>query len=439
MVGGWPANVTGWLIIGGMLLAGCIAQTGTPAPTVTSLPPTVLPTDRATETIEATPVEPVTLTPGFPTPAAAPMVHLSSGEPLSIQVIRMVSLSTGWAIGRAGDGLDRILCTTDGGTTWTDVTPPEAQPDPEWPRRAEGSFIDGQEAWVVFSGRIGDLGFSPTVVWRTQDAGSSWEPSRVVEPPAVAEWVEPVALGSNPEGFGWLMTALGAGMSHQYVAIYTSLDSGVTWTRVLDPYSDQPVQSCPKTGMAFAGTSLGWMTRDCAGLIDRPTIEITHDGGVTWGPLDVTAPEAMPDGFAYPFMCTPHSLRLSSTLEGSFGISCREYLETPTAAGENMADGPNALYRTHDGGVTWSRLEYPGGEIQWEDAERGWALGREIYRTEDGGATWSFVHAVTWDGQFSFVDDLNGWAVARNADEIALVRTQNGGEKWSILKPVSGP
>ena len=56
-------------------------------------------------------------------------------------------------------------------------------------------------------------------------------------------------------------------------------------------------------------------------------------------------------------------------------------------------------------------------------AERGWALGRDIYRTVDGGATWSFVHAVTWDGQFSFVDDQHGWAVARNEQEIALVRT----------------
>jgi hypothetical protein len=46
---------------------------------------------------------------------------------------------------------------------------------------------------------------------------------------------------------------------------------------------------------------------------------------------------------------------------------------------------------------------------------------------------------VNWDGQFSFVDDLHGWAVARNEQEIALVRTQNGGTSWSILKPVSAP
>ncbi len=104
-----------------------------------------------------------------------------------------------------------------------------------------------------------------------------------------------------------------------------------------------------------------------------------------------------------------------------------------------MADGPHTLYRTDDGGKTWSLQDYPGGELLWQDDQRGWALGRDIYRTVDGGATWSFVHAVTWDGQFSFVDDQHGWAVARNEQEIALVRTENGGVRWSILKPVTAP
>lgn len=428
----------GLLIIVSML-AACRAQPGLPEPTGTSLPPTEVPTDSPTRTIEPTPGEPQAPTPDFPTPAAAPMAHLRAGVPLAIQSIKMVSVSAGWAIGRASDNFDRVLRTSDGGVTWADVTIPEVVPDPEQPRRGLGYFVDDQNAWVVYTGVFGDLGYAPAIVWRTQDGGRNWQPSRGAEPPGVAEWFEPIALGFNAQGFGWLMMGVGAGMSHQYVALYTSQDDGVSWTRVLDPFSDQPVQSCPKTGLEFAGTSLGWMARDCAGLIDRITLEVTLDGGLTWAPLDVPAPDSLPEGFAYPYLCTAHSLRLPTTSEGSFAVSCRQYLETPTPSGEEMADGPHTLYRTGDGGKTWSLQDYPGGELLWQDEQRGWALGREIYRTVDGGATWLLVHAVTWDGQFSFVDDRHGWAVARNEQEIALVQTEDGGARWSILKPVTAP
>ena len=427
------------LLIVGSLFAACTPQPGLPEPTGTSLPPTVAPTDTPTETIEPTPVEPQAPTPDFPTPAAAPMAHLRAGEPLTIQSIKMVSLTAGWAIGRAGDNLDRVLRTSDGAVTWADVTVPEAVADPEQPRRGLGYFEDELNAWVVYTGVFGDLGYEPAIVWRTQDGGKNWQPSRGAEPPAVAEWFEPITLGFNAQGFGWLLMGVGAGMSHQYVALYTSQDDGVSWTRVLDPHSDQPVQSCPKSGLEFADSSLGWMARDCAGLIDRITLEGTRDGGLTWAPLDVPAPSSMPEGYAYPFLCSAHSLRMPTTGDASFGVSCRQYLETPTAAGEELSDGPNTLYRSADGGQSWSLLDYPGGDLLWQDEQHGWALGREIYRTADGGTTWKFVHAVNWDGQFSFVDDLHGWAVARNEQEIALVRTQNGGTSWSILKPVSAP
>ena len=37
-----------------------------------------------------------------------------------------------------------------------------------------------------------------------------------------------------------------------------------------------------KTGLEFADASVGWMTRDCGGLIDQVTVITTSDGGVTW-------------------------------------------------------------------------------------------------------------------------------------------------------------
>jgi photosystem II stability/assembly factor-like uncharacterized protein len=60
-----------------------------------------------------------------------------------------------------------------------------------------------------------------------------------------------------------------------------------------------------------------------------------------------------------------------------------------------------------------------------------------MYETRDGGETWDYIKSVNWDGQFTFIDELNGWAIARNEGEIALVQTEDGGRTWSQLEPVA--
>ena len=109
------------------------------------------------------------------------MAHLRAGELLTIQSIKMVSQTAGWAIGVRRDNFDRVLRTSDGGVTWADVTVPEAVADPEQPRRGLGYFVDELHAWVVYTGVFGDLGYAPAVVWRTQDGGKNWQPSRGAE------------------------------------------------------------------------------------------------------------------------------------------------------------------------------------------------------------------------------------------------------------------
>ena len=52
-----------------------------------------------------------------------------------------------------------------------------------------------------------------------------------------------------------------------------------------------------------------------------------------------------------------------------------------------------------------------------------------------GGISWVAVKNVNWDGQFSFIDSENGWAVARNLDDIALVYSTDGGQNWKIIEP----
>jgi photosystem II stability/assembly factor-like uncharacterized protein len=404
----------------------------TPHPTATELP---------TETAEPIPIEPWTPTPGLPTPVNDPTARLPAGMPIVVQTIHMVDASAGWAIARAADGLDRVVLTADRGRTWSDVTPPEYLGSPEDPRRATLAVQrEAQRAWIVYSAAFDpERGPIAVVVWRTADGGATWLPSTLIDAPEGSGWFEPLALGVLEDGFGWLMAAIDAGMMHQYIALYTTQDSGATWTRVLDPYGTQPVHSCPKTGLAFVDPSTGWMTRDCGGLIDQVTVITTDDGGVTWTERPVPAPPGLPEGFAYPYLCAAHSIRIDGAGSGLAAVSCFQYLDTPAPDGWTRSDGPHALVWTEDGGATWTVREYPGGALLWLDVSRGWALGRDLYRTRDGGASWQFVRSVNWDGQFSFVDEVRGWAVARNGEEIALVQTEDGGKSWSILRPVTAP
>jgi photosystem II stability/assembly factor-like uncharacterized protein len=62
-----------------------------------------------------------------------------------------------------------------------------------------------------------------------------------------------------------------------------------------------------------------------------------------------------------------------------------------------------------------------------------------MYRSEDRGLTWTLLKQVAWDGQFSFVGPMNGWAVARDEGEIALVHTIDGGTTWQLVEPVLTP
>jgi hypothetical protein len=55
--------------------------------------------------------------------------------------------------------------------------------------------------------------------------------------------------------------------------------------------------------------------------------------------------------------------------------------------------------------------------------------------TTDSGQTWTYLKTVNWVGQFSFIDETHGWAVARSGDEIALVNTTDGGRTWDIIEP----
>jgi photosystem II stability/assembly factor-like uncharacterized protein len=153
------------------------------------------------------------------------------------------------------------------------------------------------------------------------------------------------------------------------------------------------------------------------------------DGGQTWQPVELPAPQSTPDLFTnFEYGCgTDHPTFLDEKV-GFITVDC-EHLGTDPRLVDHY------LYATQDRGKTWSPVTYPGGALAFFDAQTGLALGKDIYKTQDGGKSWTKITVVTWDGSFDFVTQQTGWAVARAGEQVALVRSDNGGQTWALLKP----
>src|SRR4051794_6907831 len=72
------------------------------------------------------------------------------------------------------------------------------------------------------------------------------------------------------------------------------------------------------------------------------------------------------------------------------------------------ARGDHRVYRTDDGGATWTLATKvgPRGQIVFADTQRGWAkYGGELATTDDGGATWRPVvlPAQPWPGDTAYI------------------------------------
>jgi len=354
------------------------------------------------------------------------IVHFVPGQLFIVTYIQMVNQNLGWGIGGLESASDHVLRTGDGGNTWSDVTPPEPAPsEGELGKAAVGYFLDSQVGWVVYY----RASLEPTPgrlrVWSTQDGGENWTASQQLELEFLGTTDYPPALGFADAESGWLLARNGPAGMHRYpIYLLRTGDGGRNWEVALDPFTGG-LQSCHKSGIVFADRLTGWATvAECP--IAAPELAMTSDGGRTWNSVPLPPPEKRPTLFETE-LCEGHSPQLLSPTEGALGVSCSTGLLL------------NYFYRTEDGGQTWQSTLYPGGTLWLSGPRTALALGQKIYRTEDGGQTWEHIKTVQWDGQFSFVNDQVGWAVARTGDAIALVTTTDGAANWYLLKPTVAP
>jgi photosystem II stability/assembly factor-like uncharacterized protein len=415
-----------------LALAGCAASST--AISVTSMPTSVPPT--ITTAPSATPIPPTeTPTPVPPTPTATtPLVNViqkyPGGQEFTVTDLHMVDAMNGWAIGSLGNKVgDHVLFTTDGGNTWNDVTPPQPAAATDQSNAAIGYFQGLTTAWVTYFISGGNPVASSPVVWHTTDGGASWSASQPLDVTGLTEIYVPGTLQFYGQQAGWLLVHVGVGMNHDYVVIYRTNDGGMTWTRILDPYNDGGIQSCSKNAMVFTSPTVGWLTGDCNGVKAGVLLYQSTDAGTTWQEVTLPGPTGSPDLFSNQNLaCGSYDPRFFGNDLGVMNVRCANF-------GGAAITYSYYIYTTQDGGATWSGASCPGDALYFFTMSTGWAIGPKIQLTTDGGQTWKPISDVSWSGQFDFISETVGWSVATAGNNVALVKTDNGGARWSLLVP----
>ncbi len=292
-------------------------------------------------------------------------------------------------------GRDGLVLTTDGGRSWTPVASGGPAPGPSvrmgfWsPVAGWGTGLAGDPSATLFTAdggrtwhRAGDLpagtydaaftnrmdGWANTVgpAWRvSRDGGRTWRtPSQA--PPSQ------MLAGFNLGTFGHAgLSALMQGGPRSPMAASISQDDGGQWSPVGIPTNT--------VALRFASPAAGWAVRQSppAAGSRAPAYALlqTRDGGHTWRSI-----ANLPGSGAIPLIAAPGPSDLWAVA---------------------LDRGRWILLRTADGGAHWFGDTLPppladpyfaGDTLSAVNAEDGWLLTHSgLWRTTDGGATWSRV------------------------------------------------
>ncbi|WP_242929171.1 YCF48-related protein [Pontibacter vulgaris] len=371
-----------------------------------------------------------------------------------------------------------LIKTTDGGKTWSTkgIEPP--QTDPYYPNQSSvtKSFfinskvghaackggkilktIDGGESWYItesvnsipsdyftihfVNSKVGFASKQHNTIVKTTDGGETWTPlsNRLVPDAAYSLYFlnENVGFFAGDNG-----------------AIHKTTDGGHTWQWI--SFQNARIDATSIYGIHFINVNVGYATGA------RGRIVKTTDGGITWTEYAFTYNNI--GDMAFPSSTTGYALgselykttdkgatwkTVNTGLDESMNYyRLAQFFSADTGyvvAHEGFySNSIDQLFRTNDGGNTWTKLSLHTygiriSSIYFLNNRIGYVCtdsysGNGFLKTVDGGKTWQRISSFTGATKMHFIDVNNGFAIL-NGD---LYRTTNGGLNWTKIYEVYG-
>ncbi|MGB8984037.1 MAG: hypothetical protein WCC12_19360 [Anaerolineales bacterium] len=264
-----------------------------------------------------------------------------------------------------------IYYTADGGLTWTASTVPFSGGDL--------TFLDASNGWMLADLGMG-AGSNAVAVFQTSDGGLTWTQTYTNDPnnPQAGDSLPLGGLKSDLVPLD-MQTAWVGGVIYSPGTIYLHRtdDGGRTWSPVeleLPAGAENFELGIDRDQMQLVTDRDGFLAVRMAGDSTRTAVYVTHDAGRTW----TLTPTLIPDAGASDFL----------------------------SAQDAVIYNGQQFYVTHDAAATWSTVS---PDIVFGDAfagmdfvntNAGWIITvdlndpenhRSLYRTGDGGVTWSAV------------------------------------------------
>jgi hypothetical protein len=307
---------------------------------------------------------------------------LGAGTPYRTLAVAVAAAGAVYA-GTFQNGLWR---SDDGGTTWDALT--AGLP----PQRVTAIAIQPASSEVLYVAGV-DASYVGTV-YRSDDRGETW--SETGFGPARFAGVKPAALLVDPSTPSRIYVGAQDGL-------YESQDGGATFVRVVwgTDVRDIAAHNATYQYRYAAGTSGMWRT-----VVGYEPWTATTGTGLPASP-NAVAVAVRADGKV--LLGTRYGVH-SSTNGGTnwFGHSVGLRAFNVTAVGAGRRSGATivyaatfggGVYRSYDGGATWARGSHPAERqmfyaisVERGDANRAWLAGASgLYRTTNGGITWTEV------------------------------------------------